>query len=64
MSYLLSHYEDEGDRHWCRLSRMEGRHIEHVLSASLTSRELEAFIAMLKKLDPATEVTHLPGAYR
>jgi hypothetical protein len=59
MSYLLTHYP-EGDRHWVRLAREEGLHLEHVLSAKLTQGELMAFVEMLKKLDPATTVERSP----
>ena len=55
MSYLVTHYQD-GDKHWVRLAREEGLHIDHVLSAKLTQGELMAFIEMLRKLDPATIV--------
>jgi hypothetical protein len=63
MSYLLTHYEEGGETHWCRLSRVRGAHIAHVLSARFTTPELLAFIEMLKKLDQ-TEVVEQAGAYR
>jgi hypothetical protein len=55
MSYLLTHYS-EGDKHWVRLDREVGLHVDHVLSAWLTPGELTAFIQMLRKLDPDTRV--------
>lgn len=55
MSYLVTHYA-EGEKHWVRLDREKGLHIDHVLSARLTPGEMTALIAMLRKLDPATRV--------
>jgi hypothetical protein len=61
MSYLLTHYTDaEGEKHWVRLAREEGLHLDHVLSAKLTPGELAAFIEMLRKLDPETKVERSP----
>jgi len=55
MSYLVTHYQ-EGRKHWVRLCREEGLHIDHVMSGWLTDGELIAFIAMLRSLDPLTKV--------
>lgn len=55
VSYLLSYYAAVGGRHYCRLAA-DG---DHILSALLTPRELEAFISMCRKLDPETKVQQL-----